>query len=152
MKLYSLREVTVLKAPIEKVWEFFSSPANLPLITPPELDFTVVSEIPAEAYPGLILEYTVRPFPGLRVKWVSEITQVLKHRFFVDEQRFGPYRFWHHEHHFKEMNAGIEMIDLVHYALHADPLSRPVHALVVRPQLEKIFSFRREALKNYFSI
>jgi ligand-binding SRPBCC domain-containing protein len=150
MKLYTLHEAAVLQTSIEKAWNFFSSPANLPVITPPELQFRIVSEVPAEAYAGLILQYTVRPFPGLRVKWVSEITHVEKHRFFVDEQRFGPYRFWHHEHHFKETDAGVEMIDLVHYALHADPLSRPVHALLVRPQLERIFSFRREALKKFF--
>lgn len=150
MKLYSLRERTLLPTTLERAWDFFSSPKNLPVITPTELNFKVISDAPEETYAGLILHYTVTPLLGIPLQWVTEITQVEKKRLFIDEQRFGPYRFWHHQHQFSETADGVEMIDLVHYALHGDPLSRPLHALIVRPQLEKIFGYRRQKLKELF--
>ncbi len=82
--------------------------------------------------------------------WTTEITHVRKPYYFVDEQRLGPYRFWHHQHLFKETDQGTQITDLIHYALHLGPLAAPLHLLVVRPKLEEIFSFRKNALRKIF--
>ena len=71
---------------------------------------------------------------------------------FIDEQRFGPYLFWHHQHHFEATSEGVLMTDIVHYALRFDPLSRPVHALVVKPQVNEIFRYRASVLEKYFPV
>lgn len=69
---------------------------------------------------------------------------------FVDEQRFGPYRFWHHQHLFEETEGGVEVTDLIHYALPLGPLGRIAHSLIVKRQLDEIFEFRRKYLKEKF--
>lgn len=149
MRLYSLRRVQLLPVQMVTAWEFFSSPANLPLITPPNLAFEVTSPLPERMYPGMVITYRVSPFPGVKVPWVTEITHMTEPNYFVDEQRLGPYRFWHHQHHFRELSEGVEVTDLVHYALPLDPLSRPMHFLVER-RLDEIFNYRRRALTEQF--
>lgn len=150
MKLYSLKETTTLETTLEKAWEFFSSPRNLPLITPASLNFKILSDPPPKIYAGLIIHYHVSPLLGIPMQWVTEITHCTDKKLFIDEQRFGPYLFWHHQHHFEETPEGILMTDQVHYALNFDPFSRPVHALIVRPQVEAIFNYRASVLEKYF--
>lgn len=145
MKIYILREEQFISMPVPQAWEFFANPANLPLITPPDLGFSITGTIPERMHAGMIVTYTVTPFAGFRVDWVTEITHAEEPRFFVDEQRFGPYRFWHHQHHFTERDGGTLMTDLVHYALPFGLLGR-LAAPLVRRRLERIFSFRRETL------
>jgi len=94
--------------------------------------------------------YRVKPFGGLGTNWVSEITQVSRPYLFVDEQRSGPYKFWHHQHHFRAAESGILAEDLVHYALPFGPLGRMAHALVVRRQLDRIFEYRSRVLEEMF--
>lgn len=103
-----------------------------------------------EMYPGLIIRYRIRPFLGIPIEWVTEITHVVEPRLFVDEQRFGPYRFWHHQHLFRETAGGVEMVDLVHYALPFGPLGRVVNHLLTVAQLEGIFAYRRGVLERTF--
>lgn len=93
LKLYILHKKQKLGITKKEAWEFFSNPANLPLITPPWLDFNITSEIDSKMYPGMIVTYTVTPFLNFRIKWVSEITHVREPDYFVDEQRSGPYKF-----------------------------------------------------------
>lgn len=100
-------------------------------------------------YPGMIVIYTVRPLLKIPITWVTEITHVAAPCFFVDEQRFGPYRFWHHEHHFREVGGEVEMQDNIHYALPRVPLAEAFHP-IVRIQLKQIFDFRRKVLANLF--
>lgn len=149
MKLYRLHQIQQLPIPLAEAWDFFSDPANLPLITPPDLGFRITSPLPPRIYAGMIVSYTVTPFAGLPLTWVTEITQADKPQFFVDEQRSGPYRFWHHQHLFRQTAAGTEMTDLVHYALPFGPLSR-VAAPLVRRRLAAIFAYRRQALEERF--
>lgn len=134
---------------VEKAWDFFADPANLPVITPPDLGFRITSEIPERMYAGMIISYTVTPFAGLPVNWLTEITHVDEPHFFVDEQRQGPYRFWHHQHTFMEIPGGVEMTDLVHYGLPFDPLSRVI-APLVQKRLDSIFAYRRKVLGEKF--
>ena len=102
-------------------------------------------------FPGQIIQYLVRPFPGFKTKWVTEITHVKEPFYFVDEQRFGPYKLWHHQHHFQETENGIEMTDIVNYALPFDPFSRPINSLLVKNRVAEIFKFREKKLVDLFS-
>lgn len=149
--IHVLETTQTLPIPVERAWDFFSDPRNLSRITPPELDFTIVSSLPPRIYPGMMIEYRVRPLPGMRVHWLTEITHVEPGRRFVDEQRIGPYRVWHHEHHFRALDgAGVEMTDRVTYVLPFSPLGDLAHPLLVRPQLRKIFAFREKAVRELF--
>lgn len=148
--IHSLRRTQTLAVSIDQAWEFFSDPDNLCRITPQWLCFKVVGEVRKPAYPGQILTYTIRPFPGLSLRWVTELTHVQPPHYFVDEQRMGPYRFWHHQHHFQETGDGLAMHDIVHYALPLGPLGDVVHALYVRKRLEHIFDYRKRALARIF--
>ncbi|MEI6208576.1 MAG: SRPBCC family protein [Desulfuromonadales bacterium] len=150
MKPFTLERTQILPVSIDKAWTFFSDPANLLKITPPNMDFRITSPPASETRAGQIITYTVRPFFHLAVTWTTEITHVEKPYFFVDEQRFGPYRFWHHQHRFREVEGGIEMHDLVHYLLAHDHLATLVNRLFVAPRLRKIFDYRCRVLKEIF--
>lgn len=151
MKVHVLKREQVVAADLTSCWDFFSNPANLRTITPPELDFRVLSELPAAVYPGQMIVYRVRPIFGIPVTWLTEITHVDEGRFFCDEQRIGPYRIWHHEHHFEECPEGVLMRDLVHYVLPLSPLSEIFHSSLVLPQLNKIFDFRITTIEKVFA-
>lgn len=142
MKLHVLERRLEIPITLKEAWDFFSNPANLTNITPPRLGFKMMSEAPERIYPGLILSYTVSPIFGLPVNWVTEITHVKEPEFFIDDQRLGPYKLWHHEHMFKETGGGVEVHDLVHYALPLGPLGDIAHELVVKRQLKEIFDYR----------
>jgi len=142
----------VLRLPIglSVAWDFFSDPRNLRRMTPPFLGIEITSEAPPRMYPGMIITYAIRPLPGITVHWVTEITHVREPNLFVDEQRFGPYRFWHHQHHFREVDGGIEISDLVHYSLPFGIIGRVIGGSYVRRQLAGIFSFRKTFLEKTF--
>ena len=149
--IHVLETSQIIHATIERAWGFFSDPRNLAKITPPELDFTILTALPERVHPGMMIEYRVRPLLGIPVRWLTEITHVEPGKFFVDEQRIGPYHIWHHEHHFKELDCGcIEMQDRVTYVLPFSPLGDIIHPFIVKPQLAKIFAFREKAVNEIF--
>ena len=150
MKIYQLKAKQKLAIPLEDTWNFFSDPRNLPKITPTWLNLKITSDLPDKMYEGMIITYKVYPFAGIPSNWVTEITQLKEKKFFIDEQRFGPYKFWHHQHHFKEVNDGIEMEDIISYALPLDPFSRPINSLFVGKKVEEIFKFREQVLNTLF--
>lgn len=150
MKIYELKRTQFLPASMEEAWDFFSSPLNLNAMTPPSLKFRIESVDSYKMYSGQIIIYKIKILPGFVSTWVTEITEVKAMEYFIDEQRFGPYKFWHHKHFFKEAPGGIEMTDIVHYALPFGPLGRAVHALFVKNRLKEIFSFRYNFLKDKF--
>src|ERR1700749_2059356 len=116
MAVHSLKAVQRIPAPLQTVWDFFSSPSNLQTITPAALKFNVISKHHGEQiYAGQIIEYKLKPLFGIPIYWMTEITHVKEKEFFADEQRKGPYKLWHHQHHFKEIPGGVEMTDIVHY-------------------------------------
>jgi ligand-binding SRPBCC domain-containing protein len=147
--IYLLEASQYLNISMEEAWQFFSSPDNLSLITPSRMGFRITSGTPAVMYPGQIITYRVSPFWGFTTNWVTEITHVSPSRLFVDEQRLGPYRLWHHEHHFEKKDKGILMTDRVYYRLPFGFLGQIVHALFVRRQLKKIFLFREAYLQKW---
>lgn len=145
-----LRRAQRLSASIDAAWTFFSDPANLARITPPWLGFEITSPLPEHIYAGQIVTYRVRPLFGIALTWVTEIAAVDAPRRFVDEQRVGPYRFWHHQHHLREVDGGVEVEDVVHYALPFGPIGAIVDRLIVLPRLDRIFGYRRRVLADTF--
>ena len=116
MAFYQFTQEQIIPADLETVWKFVSSPANLEKITPPSMGFQVTSpDLPETMYPGMIISYKVSPIPGWKTTWVTEITQVNEGRFFIDEQRVGPYSLWHHQHHLEAIQDGVLMKDIVSY-------------------------------------
>jgi ligand-binding SRPBCC domain-containing protein len=149
--MYILRTEHIIHAPIEKVWAFFSSPENLNRLTPPEMRFTIESDLPSAMYTGQIIQYKIRIAPLFWRRWVTEIKHVDFQRYFVDEQRFGPYRFWYHEHRFTGENGHVRMTDIVHYIVGFGVIGKMLHRLWIRKQLEKVFEYRRSAIDRMFN-
>lgn len=150
MKAKIIKRVQQLYTNIETAWDFFSSPLNLAEITPPWLNFRVMSEVPEKMYEGLIIEYRVHPFFGLPVSWVTEITHADEPNYFVDRQISGPYALWHHEHHFSENENGVTMTDLVHYIPRLEPLGSLLLGGIIRRKLNEIFDYRFSVLEKKF--
>ncbi|WP_159799056.1 SRPBCC family protein [Flavobacterium sp. MK4S-17] len=148
--LYSLHTKQKLPISLEQAWDFISNPKNLAVITPDSMGFKTLSGDERKMYPGQIIHYTVTPILGIKLQWVTEITHVVDKAFFVDEQRYGPYKFWHHKHFLKEIPGGTEMEDIVHYKLPYGFLGRFMHPLLVRPKLEEIFEYRHKKLVALF--
>lgn len=141
--MYELERKQIVEATVEECWDFFSDPSNLRAITPESLDFRIVSALPERIYAGLMIEYRVRPLFGIPVTWLTEITHVREGEMFVDEQRVGPYRVWHHEHTFRAAGNGrTECRDKVTYVPPLGPLGALAHPMLIRPQLERIFAHR----------
>jgi len=151
MSAYSLQRVQVLPISLEQAWEFFSSPANLKTITPSYMGFEILSNSGTDKmYAGQIITYNVRPVLGIPLFWMTEIKQVQHLEYFIDEQRIGPYKLWHHTHKFKAVDAGVEMTDIVHYQLPFGILGALAHVLFVRKQLHGIFDYRYKVLAQLF--
>lgn len=152
MPVHRLKYSQVLPVTLEQAWDFFSSPENLCHITPDWLCFKIRNKDADEMYPGMIIQYTIKAVAGVPMGWTTEITNMHKPHFFVDEQRLGPYRLWHHQHLFREIPPGIEMTDIVHYSLYLGFLAEPIHRLMVRPRLDQIFTYRKQALQKIFPV
>ncbi len=152
MSLHILKTSQKLPIDIKTAWEFLSSPENLERITPPTMSFKITSghEKGDKMYEGMIISYMVRPFPVLPLQWVTEITHINEPAFFVDEQRFGPYSFWHHKHFLQEIEGGVLMEDTVHYKIPLGFMGDIAHLILIKNQLKTIFEFRHEALEKIF--
>ena len=150
MKIYTLKAIQFLPISLDEAWAFFSDPNNLQNITPPDMQFRTLSGADRPLFAGQVLTYTITPLLGFKMSWVTEITHVSPGHYFVDEQRFGPYAFWHHKHFFREVPGGVEMEDVVDYALPLGFLGRMIQPYLVQPKLAKIFEFRRAKLLSLF--
>ncbi len=104
----------------------------------------------ASTYAGQIIIYYVSPLANFPLKWVTEITHVQAPDYFVDEQRKGPYKMWHHQHHFKSVPGGVEMTDILHYEIGYSFFSRLLNNLFVEKKINEIFEFRKKKLKLLF--
>ena len=103
-------------------------------------------------YPGMIIQYQISPFFGIPMNWVTEITQIREQSFFIDDQRVGPYGLWHHQHHFKAVDGGTEMTDILHYQVPYGIIGSIANWLFVERMVEQIFSFREEAMRKAFPV
>jgi ligand-binding SRPBCC domain-containing protein len=151
MAAHAIKTVQKIPVTLDVAWDFFSNPANLQAITPPDMGFTIVSKHHGDTmYAGQIIEYKVKPVLGIPVYWMTEITQVKDKAFFIDEQRFGPYALWHHQHHFKAIPGGVEMTDIVHYKNPLGVLGRLANMFFVKKKLDTIFKFRYRKVEELF--
>lgn len=150
MKIYTLHTKQNLPISINEAWDFLSDPKNLKTITPDFMGFDIVSGADRKMYPGQIIEYIVKPVLGIPNKWVTEITHVVEGKYFVDEQRFGPYALWHHKHFLKEIPGGVEMEDIIHYKIPFGFIGQLVQPILVAPKLNQIFNYRKVKLIELF--
>lgn len=151
MKLYQLKTSQKLPISIQTAWEFFSNPTNLSKITPPWLNFEVRTKLPEKMYCGMIITYFVRPLLNIPQTWVTEITHVNQPNYFVDEQRFGPYKFWHHQHSFtKTEDGGVIMDYIVSYVIPFGFLGRIINYFIVSKKVKEIFDYRKTVLEKMF--
>jgi ligand-binding SRPBCC domain-containing protein len=148
--MHQLNYKQKLPVSLEKAWDFFSSPKNLKIITPPYMGFDIKSDVSEKMYEGMVISYIVRPLLNIPVKWVSKITKVEEPFMFIDEQLKGPYKIWEHKHKFKEIEGGIEAEDIIDYKLKPVFISKLVNIITVRKRLEEIFDFRRNKLEEMF--
>lgn len=152
MMSYQLKRTQQLHCDLKTAWDFFSSPMNLARITPPEMNFKVLTDFPeAGIYEGMIIRYKVSPLLHIPLGWTTVIKEVHPLKSFRDFQEKGPYKLWDHFHEFVPNDKGVLMHDTVDYALPFGPLGTLAHALFVRKKLERIFDFRYEVLNKMFN-
>ncbi|QKJ64617.1 SRPBCC family protein [Flavobacterium sp. M31R6] len=151
MKVYKKESVQHVNATLDECWAFFSSPGNLQKITPVSMGFEITDFDNQLMYAGQIIQYKISPLLGLKLNWVTEITKVKGKSYFIDEQRFGPYSFWHHKHFFEATENGVKMTDVVHYALPLGFLGRIMNALIVKNKLKEIFEYRFVKVDQIFN-
>jgi ligand-binding SRPBCC domain-containing protein len=150
-KLYSIEFTQKIPVDLDTLWDFISSPRNLKTITPPHMGFEITTRLDSETmYPGQIIAYKVSPLLGIKMEWVTEITHVQDKHYFVDEQRFGPYALWHHKHFLQPIEKGVLMTDIIHYKIPMGFLGDIAQGILVKPQLEKIFSYRFKKLEEMY--
>ena len=137
---------------IEKAWAFFSSPKNLSVITPPSMEFKILSDLEGEdIYEGMLIDYRVKPLLGIPVRWQTEISDVKENYSFTDQQLTGPYKVWKHTHTFIAQKDGILMTDEIHYKLPMGWLGTIVEKLIVRNKIKSIFEYRKNILNKIFT-
>ncbi len=151
MAVYQLATEQKLTTSIDAIWDFISSPANLKKITPDYMGFDISSGgLPEKMYPGMIITYRVSPLMGLKMTWVTEITHIVDKAYFVDEQRVGPYKIWHHQHRIVPVDNGVLMTDLVTYVPPLGILGALANTMIIRKKLNQIFDYRRNVLADLF--
>jgi ligand-binding SRPBCC domain-containing protein len=153
MAFFQIKTEQRIPASLEQVWDFICSPQNLKKITPPHMGFDIITkEVPDIMYPGMVVAYKVSPMFGIKMTWVTEITQVEEGKYFVDEQRVGPYKIWHHEHFIREENGEVVMSDIVTYVPPFGFLGVIANTLFIQKQLKTIFDFRFKAVEKEFGV
>jgi ligand-binding SRPBCC domain-containing protein len=151
MGFYQFKRELRLKATMDEVWDFISSPGNLKEITPDYMGFDITSEdLPEKMYPGMIISYLVSPLFGIKTIWVTEITHVKDKSYFVDEQRVGPYTIWHHEHFIEPFEDGVLMKDIVSYKPPFGFLGRIANRLIIKKKLDEIFNYRSNVIQEKY--
>lgn len=153
MAFYQYKQEQKVNASLEEVWDFISTPANLKEITPDYMGFDITSkDIPKKMYPGMIITYIVKPIFGIKTPWMTEITQVKEKEFFIDEQRVGPYKIWHHQHFVEPIEGGVLMKDIVTYSPPFGFLGAIANKLLIRKKLQEIFDYRTIAVNRKFGL
>jgi len=146
-----IRKQTI-KSDIDSIWKFISSPKNLELITPKWMNFKVTSKnTDQNMYPGMIITYNITPFLNLKMVWITEITHIEDHKLFIDEQRIGPYKMWHHEHRFDQIDDGIIMTDTITYVPPFGLLGMVANILFIKKRIKKIFDHRQYIIEKIFN-
>jgi ligand-binding SRPBCC domain-containing protein len=152
MRTYTLNFEQKVPISLQEAWDFFSSPLNLAKITPKSMSFVITSDYApgTKMYEGMLISYKVSPLLGIKMDWMTEITYVKEGEYFIDDQRFGPFALWHHEHHFKTIEGGVLMTDKLTYAVPFGFLGQIANALVIAKQTQDIFNYRVKAVEEMF--
>jgi ligand-binding SRPBCC domain-containing protein len=150
MKIFTLHKKQKLPISLDEAWAFLCNPANLSKLTPQEMNMKIISGADRPMYAGQVIQYSVRPIPGFKTQWVSEITQYKDKTYFIDLQLYGPYAFWHHKHFVHKIEGGVEIEDIIDYKVPFGILGRLLHPVLVKPKLEGIFNYRKEQLEQLF--
>tara|TARA_R110002111_G_scaffold224548_1_gene286189 strand:- start:60 stop:524 length:465 start_codon:yes stop_codon:yes gene_type:complete len=147
-KIYQLCREQTIATNLATAWDYISSPQNLDKITPSDMAFEIISQLPQQMYNGLLIEYRVGiPLMGKQT-WLTELKHIREQQSFVDEQRIGPYKFWYHYHEIQEVSNGVRFIDKVTYAMPYGPLGAIARMLYVRNELNRIFDHRHSAMQQ----
>ena len=150
-KIYQLHSEITIKTDLDTAWDFIGSPKNLDLITPDDMIFEIVSDLPEEMHEGLLVEYRVGiPILG-KQNWLSELKHIRERHSFVDEQLVGPYKLWLHYHEISKVEDGVRFVDHVNYIMPFGPLGEIARAIYVKRQLKRIFDYRTEAMIQHFT-
>ena len=151
--LYTLYAKQTVAKERDILWDFFRKPRNLNKLTPEDVEFKIISGKSDDFYTGKIISYKIKPFKMINLNWVTEISQIKEGSYFIDNQIFGPYKLWHHEHHFKSNSDGTtDIIDKVKYKVPFNILGRLMHKIVIRKKLFNIFKFRQKKINDLFNI
>jgi len=151
MAFYQFKREQYFQQPISDIWDFISKPTNLKKITPDYMGFDIKSTNKFEAmYKGMIIPYKISPLWGFKTTWVTEITQVQPQKYFIDEQRIGPYKLWHHQHFLEEKEGGTVMIDIISYQPPLGLLGRIANKFIIKKKLIEIFNYRQKVLSKIF--
>ncbi len=151
MPVNSIKAIQKIPISLQQAWDFFSDPANLQIITPKDIDFKIITKLDGvKMFAGQIIEYKITPLPGISFYWRTEITQVKDIEFFIDKQQKGPYKLWHHEHHFKPIDGGVEMTDIVQYKNPLWLLGNIANVLFVKKKLKNVFEYRFRKVEELF--
>jgi ligand-binding SRPBCC domain-containing protein len=148
--MHTLIQKQVLPITLQQAWDFFATPNNLNKVTPKDLVFNILSEVPNTMYEGLIIQYKIQPIPLINLYWCTEIKHIIPQKYFVDEQLKGPYNIWHHQHHFEATEGGVLMTDILHYDIGKSIFGWIAGKLFVHKKVKQIFEFRYQTLENYF--
>jgi ligand-binding SRPBCC domain-containing protein len=149
--MHHLHREQILHCSLDEAWEFFATPRNLDRLTPDTVGFKITYCESEVMHPGQMIGYKVKVAPAIWVDWLTEITYVDEKVSFVDDQRIGPYKVWHHTHRFQETADGVLMTDDIIYELPFGPLGKLVHELYVKNQLEYIFNERKRLTDEIFN-
>lgn len=149
--IYTLTSEQLLPISLDEAWAFFTVPGNLDRITPAEMKFSITNNPGLHTYQGQIITYTIGILPFVKSNWITEITHFVPKKFFVDEQRFGPYSMWHHEHHFTETEDGnVVMTDIVNFKMPFGIIGDILAGKLVKNRVVFIFESRHKILKQLF--
>ena len=151
MKYTQIFKKQLINSDLDTVWNFMSSPNNLSKITPSKMNFKITSRNNTKMYQGMIITYKVSPLLGIPLNWMTEITHVKEKQFFVDEQRMGPYKIWHHEHIFEETKNGILMKDIITYIPKFGIIGSLANMLFIKKEINEIFKFREKKIEEIFN-
>ena len=146
--MHSLKQEQFLPVTLDEAWHFFATPKNLNEVTPEDMVFEITSELPDTMYEGLLIHYRLKPMGNISINWCTEITHIKEKVYFVDEQRVGPYKIWHHEHHFKSVTGGVLMTDILHYDIGKSVFGWLAGILFVHKKVANIFKFRFNTLET----
>jgi ligand-binding SRPBCC domain-containing protein len=149
-KIHELYREQTIATDIATAWDFIRSPQNLDKITPDDMDFEIIGDLPTEMYDGLLIEYRVGiPIIGKQT-WLTELKHIRERHSFVDEQRIGPYKIWFHYHQITEVEGGVQFIDRVKYVMPFGPFGAIARAFYVKNELERVFDYREAAMIRHF--